>query len=73
MTQFHAKQQTPSDIRALEGAEIDAASGAKFNVYDFGPLGILWLGEGCAAWSMTTRDDQGYFSTQQSGYCPPAK
>jgi hypothetical protein len=70
MTNLNAKQ-APSEMRALEEAEMAAVSGAKFETYDFGVLGMLWLGEGCAVWSMTSKDDQGYFSTQQSGYCPP--
>jgi hypothetical protein len=71
MTQFKSKQETTSAFRALEAAEIEAASGAKFETYDFGVLGTLWLGEGCAAWSMSTTDEQGFFSTQTQGYCPP--
>jgi hypothetical protein len=71
VTLFKLKQYTPSDIRALEDAEIEMASGAKFQTYDFGVLGTLWLGEGCAAWSMSTTDEQGFFSTQTEGYCPP--
>jgi hypothetical protein len=71
VTQFESKQELQKDIRTLEDAEIEMASGAKFQTYDFGVLGTLWLGEGCAAWSMTTTDDQGFFSTQYEGYCPP--
>jgi hypothetical protein len=69
MIQFKSKPE--SEIRALEAAEIEMASGAKFETYDFGVLGTLWLGEGCAAWSMSTTDEQGFFSTQYAGYCPP--
>jgi hypothetical protein len=71
MTQFKSKQEMQNDVRALEEAEVGMASGAKFTTYDFGVLGTLWLGEGCAAWSMTTSDEQGYFSTRYEGYCPP--
>ena len=71
MTHFKSNQKIQNCIRVLEDAEVEMASGAKFETYDFGVLGTLWLGEGCAAWSMTTTDEQGFFSTRYEGYCPP--
>jgi hypothetical protein len=71
MTPFTLKQDTQSHIRALDAAQIEAVSGAKSQTYDFGVLGTLYTDDRCAIWSMSTVDDQGFFSVQQEGYCPP--